>query len=58
MYATLSNHGHSLKVAPSVILASPHPSVENGNVFEGDSDSHTGGQSKGLSRISFFTFLK
>ena len=42
---------HCLKVAPSGILASPHPSVENGNVFEGDSDS--GGQSKGLSRISF-----
>ena len=44
---------HCLKVAPSGILASPHPSVENGNVFEDDSDSHTGGQSKGLSHISF-----
>ena len=35
-----------LKVAPSGTLASPHPSVENGNGFEGDSDCHTGGQSK------------
>ena len=46
MYATLSNHGQCLKVAPSGILASPHPSVENGNVFEGDSDSHTGANQK------------
>ena len=48
----------TMEYAPSDILASPHPSVENGNVFEGDSDSHTGGQSKGLFGISFFTFLK
>lgn len=26
--------------------------------FEDDSDCHTGGQSKGLSYISFFTFLE
>ena len=47
-----------IKVAPSGTLASPHPSVENGNGCEDDSDRHTGSQSKGLSCISSFTFLK
>ena len=49
---------HCLKVAPTGTLASPHSSGENGNGFEDDSDSHTGGQSKGLSCIFFFTFLE
>ena len=42
---------HCLKVTPSGTLASPHSS-------EDDSDCHNGGQSKGLSCISFFTFLE
>ena len=40
-----------VKVTPSGTLASPHSS-------EDDSDCHNGGQSKGLSCISFFTFLE
>ena len=40
-----------LKVTPSGTLASPHSS-------EDDSDCHNAGQSKGLSCISFFTFLE
>ena len=42
---------HCLQVTPSGTLASPHSS-------EDDSDCHKGGQSKGLSCISYFTFLE
>ena len=59
MYATLNNHGICIvnRLLLLVTLASPHPSVENGNGFECDSDCHTQSKSKGLSHISFFTFL-
>ena len=48
---------HGICIVSSGTLSSPHSSVENGNAFEDDSDCHTGGQSKGMSRISFFESL-